>query len=62
MFRFAIWAAMALAAGCHYNEYVNKETGQRDTATEDVPTERTAAPEGEMIQEPGMPASKKSVP
>ncbi|HET6881583.1 MAG TPA: hypothetical protein VFI31_15575 [Pirellulales bacterium] len=51
MRRFAILAAIALFAGCHYNEYVNKETGMRDTAREDIPTQRTAAPQGQTMQE-----------
>jgi hypothetical protein len=52
MKRFSILAVLALAplAGCHYNEYVNKETGVRDTSTEDVPTQRTAAPQGQMME------------
>lgn len=50
MKRLSILAAFVFAplAGCHYNEYVNKETGVRDTSTEDVPTQRTAAPQGQM--------------
>lgn len=50
MKRLSIWIALALAAGCHYNEYVNKETGMRDTSSEDVPTQRTSAPQGQMME------------
>jgi hypothetical protein len=51
MTRFAMLAAVGLLSGCHYNEYVNKETGARDTASEDIPTQRTAAPQGQVTQE-----------
>lgn len=48
MSRLLIGAALAaLVSGCHYNEYVNKETGTRDTATEDIPTQRVTAPQGQ---------------
>jgi hypothetical protein len=48
---FFLLLSLGLTAGCHYNEYVNKETGARDTATEDIPTQRTAAPQGQVMQE-----------
>lgn len=52
MSRLSICASLAvvftgLVSGCHYNEYVNKETGTRDTATEDIPTQRLTAPQGQ---------------
>ena len=50
MKRFILVSALGLLAGCHYNEYVNKETGARDTATEDIPTQRTAAPQGQSTE------------
>ena len=50
MFRFFICIVLALAAGCNYNQYPNKETGTPDTAAKDMPTQRTAAPEGQTIE------------
>lgn len=49
MNRLAIVTALGLALGCHYNEYVNKETGY--TAAKDIPTQRTAAPQGQLTEE-----------
>ena len=50
MTRFTIVAALALLVGCHYNEYVNKETGMPDTAAKDLPTQRIAAPQGQTME------------
>ena len=50
MTRCSICVAFALLVGCHCNEYANKETGTPDTAGKDIPTQRMAAPEGQMTE------------
>ena len=37
-------------SGCHYNDYLNRETGTADAAGKDIPTQRTAAPQGQTFE------------
>jgi hypothetical protein len=60
MNRLLVCLGLALSLSCNYNQYHNKETGTPDTSGKDVPTQRTTAPERQMMEATSQAQTRES--